>query len=89
MLKKEQSAFLMLLSGIVLAVAGFVVDPVGEMSDSVLWYVSQSLLYAGSVFGLSAYVENKLNEFNKMKKFNKMNEFNKFTPDGVNGGSKQ
>lgn len=79
----------MLLSGIVLAVAGFVVDPVGEMSDSVLWYVSQSLLYAGSVFGLSAYVENKLNEFNKMKKFNKMNEFNKFTPDGVNGGSKQ
>lgn len=67
MLQKEQSAFLMLLSGIVLAVAGFVVDPVGEMSDSVLWYVSQSLLYAGSVFGLSAYVENKLNKFNKTK----------------------
>ena len=88
----------MLLSGIVLAVAGFVVDPVGEMSDSVLWYVSQSLLYAGSVFGLSAYVENKLkkfnkmnemNEFNKFNEFNKMNEFNEFTPDGVNGGSKQ
>ena len=52
----------MLLSGIVLAVAGFIVDPVGEMSDSVLWYVSQSLLYAGSVFGLSAYVDQKFRQ---------------------------
>ena len=72
----------MLLSGIVLAVAGFIVDPVGEMSDSVLWYVSQSLLYAGSVFGLSAYVENKIN------KFNESNKFNEFTPSGVNVDSK-
>ena len=61
-MKKEHSAFLMLLSGIVLAVAGFIVDPVGEMSDSVLWYVSQSLLYAGSVFGLSAYVDQKFRQ---------------------------
>ena len=81
-MKKEHSAFLMLLSGIVLAVAGFIVDPVGEMSDSVLWYVSQSLLYAGSVFGLSAYVENKIN------KFNESNKFNEFTPGGVNVDSK-
>ena len=39
-------ALMMLMSGIALSVAGFVVDPVGEISDSVLWYVSQALIYA-------------------------------------------
>lgn len=41
------SAMLMIVAGIVLAGAGFVVDPLGELSDSVLWFVSQGLIYAG------------------------------------------
>ena len=32
-------------------------EPVGEISDSVLWYFAQPLIYAGSVFGLIAYVD--------------------------------
>ena len=32
-------------------------EPVGEISDSVLWYFAQTLIYAGSVFGLKAYVD--------------------------------
>lgn len=53
-------ALMMLLSGIALSVAGFVVDPVGEISDSVLWYVSQALIYAGSVFGVTVYIDRQL-----------------------------
>ena len=53
-------AFMMLMSGIALSVAGFVVDPVGEISDSVLWYVSQALIYAGSVFGVTVYIDRQL-----------------------------
>ena len=53
-------ALMMLISGIALSVAGFVVDPVGEISDSVLWYVSQALIYAGSVFGVTVYIDRQL-----------------------------
>lgn len=53
-------ALMMLMSGIALLVAGFVVDPVGEISDSVLWYVSQALIYAGSVFGVTVYIDRQL-----------------------------
>ena len=53
-------ALMMLMSGIALSVAGFVVDPVGVISDSVLWYVSQALIYAGSVFGVTVYIDRQL-----------------------------
>lgn len=53
------SALLMLVSGIALSVAGFVVDPMGEISDSVLWYVAQALIYAGSIFGVGLYFRGK------------------------------
>ena len=53
-------ALMMLMSGIALSVAGFVVDPVGEISGSVLWYVSQALIYAGSVFGVTVYIDRQL-----------------------------
>lgn len=50
------SAMLMIVAGIVLAGAGFVVDPLGELSDSVLWFVSQGLIYAGAIFGVAVSV---------------------------------
>lgn len=56
------SAVGMLVSGVALSVAGFIVPPLGEISDSVLWYFSQCLIYAGSVFGVSAYMRRKLTE---------------------------
>lgn len=62
------SALLMLLSGIGLSVAGFVADPFGEISDSVLWYVSQSLVYAGSIFGVTVYVRTKMAEISNLVK---------------------
>ena len=56
------SAVGMLVSGVALSVAGFIAPPLGEISDSVLWYFSQCLIYAGSVFGVSAYMRRKLTE---------------------------
>ena len=54
------SALAMLLSGVALSIAGFIVPPVGEISDSVLWFFAQCLIYAGSIFGVSIYVQSKL-----------------------------
>lgn len=56
------SALAMLLAGVALSVAGFLVPPVGEISDSVLWFFAQCLIYAGSIFGVSIYVQSKFSE---------------------------
>lgn len=56
------SALGMLLAGVSLSVAGFLVPPVGEISDSVLWFFAQCLIYAGSIFGVSIYVQSKFTE---------------------------
>ena len=56
------SALAMLLAGVALSVAGFLVPPVGEISDSVLWFFAQCLIYAGSIFDVSIYVQSKFTE---------------------------
>lgn len=55
------SAVGMLFCGVALSVAGFIVSPLGEISDSVLWFAAQTMIYAGSVFGVSVYVNDKFN----------------------------
>lgn len=54
------TAAAMLAAGVALAVAGFVVPPTGEISDSVLYFTAQCFLYAGSVFGIAVYVSDKI-----------------------------
>lgn len=56
------SAVIMLIFGIGLTIAGFIVPPVGVISDSVLWVLAQSLIYAGSALGISVYVQCKFND---------------------------
>lgn len=41
--------------GWTLTAIGFWCEPLGEVADSCLWILSQSLLYCGSVVGVSAY----------------------------------
>ena len=53
----------MLFSGVVLSYLGFYSTPKGEISNSVLWYFAQCLIWAGSVFGLTSYVDWKLRKF--------------------------
>ena len=56
------SAIAMLIAGVALATAGFVVPPTGEISDSVLLFFAQCLIYAGSIFGVSIYIHTKFAE---------------------------
>lgn len=55
----------MLVAGLTLTVVGFVVEPVGEVSDSVLYVLAQCLIYAGSIFGIGVYVNMKFDALNK------------------------
>ena len=58
----------MLVAGLALTVAGFIVVPVGEISDSVLYVLAQCLIYAGSIFGIGLYVNTKFDALNKQIK---------------------
>lgn len=51
----------MLAAGVLLSVAGFIVAPMGQIHDSVLWFFAQCLIYAGSIFGVATYVNTKFN----------------------------
>lgn len=51
----------MLVSGVSLSTAGFIVAPLGKIDDSVLWFFAQCLLYAGGIFGIGIYVNGKIN----------------------------
>ena len=55
------SAVAMIVSGIVLAFLSFFMN--GDITDGVLWYISQALIYAGGIFGVSIYFKTRLGEF--------------------------
>ena len=50
----------MLASGVGLSLAGFIAPPFGEISDSVLWFFAQCLIYAGTALGFDVMIEAKL-----------------------------
>ncbi len=56
----KATALLTLAAGIGLAIAGFIVPPLGEISNSVLMYTAQTLIYAGSVLGVNVVIDQKL-----------------------------
>ena len=56
------SAIMMLIFGAGLTIAGFIVPPVGTISDSVLWVLAQSLIYAGSALGINVYIQSKFKD---------------------------
>lgn len=57
----------MLASGVGLSVAGFIAPPFGEISDSVLWFFAQCLIYAGTALGFDVMIEAKLRSLSKGK----------------------
>lgn len=54
------SAILAFVIGWALVVAAFLVEPVGEVHDSILWILGQAMLYAGGVFGIALYTGNSI-----------------------------
>ena len=62
------SAVGMLIFGVSLTIAGFLVQPLGDISDSVLWVLAQSLIYAGSALGINVYMQTKFDDIkNEMR----------------------
>ncbi len=56
------TAVAMVASGIVLAFLSFFMND-HDIADGVLWYISQALIYAGGIFGVSIYFKTRLGEF--------------------------
>lgn len=63
---KDEISYLMatlaFLFGMAMTICGFIVSPVGEIHNSVLWVLGQSLTYSGGVFGIGLYVNNSKQE---------------------------
>ena len=57
---KEYSALALLFFGIVLAYISLFLPPPGEIDDSVIYIFAQILIYAGSIFGIEHYINEKL-----------------------------
>lgn len=55
------SAVVMLASGVLLTFLCFFLNHY-DIKDNVLWYVAQTLVYAGSIFGVTVYVNSKFGE---------------------------
>ena len=53
------SAMAMHVGGFLLAVAGFIVPPTGQIHESVLGIFAECLIYAGSIFGVTIYIQSK------------------------------
>lgn len=52
----------MLVFGVLITTAGFIVPPLGEVHGSVMWILGQVLIYSGSIFGLTVYAHHKIDE---------------------------
>lgn len=61
------SALVTLASGIVLSFLSFFLSRY-QIHESVLWYFAQTLMYAGSCFGIGAYVRNFEKKIENIKK---------------------
>ena len=53
------SAIAAFIIGWALSVAGFIVPPLGEVHESLLFILGQALVYAASVFGIAAYFKSE------------------------------
>ena len=72
-MKKDIKDYIMIISALVTLVSGIVLSFMSfflscyKIHDSVLWYFAQTLMYAGSCFGIGAYVrkfEHKIMDHN-------------------------
>ena len=65
--KKEKAAYwtaiIAFIIGWGLTIAGFIVDPLGEVSRSVLAILGEAMVYAASVFGVTLYFRNQMEKF--------------------------
>lgn len=64
------TATALLGSGVVLSFLSFFVTTEHMITNSVLWYFAQCLLYSGGIFGIRSYTITKIGEVNGKSKIN-------------------
>ena len=57
------TAILAFIFGWGLTIAGFIVEPKGEIAGSVLAVLGEAMVYAASVFGVSMYFTHEMTKF--------------------------
>lgn len=57
------TAIISFLIGWGLTIAGFCVEPIGEVSGSVLAILGEAMVYAASVFGVTMYFGSQMEKF--------------------------
>lgn len=57
---KKFAAIFGLLSGFAMSAAGFYVEPMGEISSSVLVYTGQAFTLSAAAMGIDIIIDNKL-----------------------------
>lgn len=73
-MKKDIKDFIMIISALVTLASGIMLSFLSffysryQIHDSVLWYFAQTLMYAGSCFGIGAYVRNFEKKFENNNK---------------------
>lgn len=83
------TAALAFLFAFALTIAGFIVPPLGEVHESILWILAQALLYVGSIVGITTHYNAELNSFKfRINRFvhdegYKKNNFNDIDSDNV------
>lgn len=64
------TATALLGSGVVLSFLSFFLTTEHMITESVLWYFAQCLLYSGGIFGIRSYTMSKIGDFNGNRKIN-------------------
>ena len=76
-MKKDIKDYIMIISALVTLASGIILSFLSfflscyQIHETVLWYFAQTLMYAGSCFGIGAYVrkfEKKFEDYNKDSK---------------------
>ena len=57
------TAIIAFIAGWGLTIAGFIVEPTGEVSGSVLAILGEAMVYAASVFGVTMYFHHQMERF--------------------------
>jgi len=61
-LYRDLTAIVLLVAGITMAFIALFLPPPGEIHESVLFIFAQILIYAGSIFGIDAYIRKAINQ---------------------------
>lgn len=59
------TAIIAFVIGWSLTIAGFIVEPTGEVSGSVLAILGEAMVYAASVFGVTMYFSHQMEKFRR------------------------